>query len=186
MFKLLLAVTGLLLLSGCTVRTYQLTRDRVDQNVSAGNRGYIMGGPKEGAVENKKTTRTVQIVEVELTSPIKFDTKAKKAAPAPVKYVEERDVEITGNRGYISSSDILEIDEKPATYKEYKVEKNDTLQKISQKFYGTTKKWNRIFEANKDRLKSANKLYPGQTIRIPEDGSITVKETLKETKTNLK
>jgi nucleoid-associated protein YgaU len=125
-------------------------------------------------------------VEIELTSPIKFDTKAKKAPVAPVKAVEESDMALIGNRGYITASDTIEISETPASFQEYTIQKNDTLQKISQKFYGTTKKWNSIFQANKDRLKNANRLIPGKTIRIPQDGRITEKETIKETTEKLK
>jgi nucleoid-associated protein YgaU len=59
------------------------------------------------------------------------------------------------------------------------VQKDETLQKISHKFFGTTKKWTKIYELNKDTLKSPNKLYPGQVINIPV-------ESLKEPKENLK
>ena len=55
----------------------------------------------------------------------------------------------------------------PGRYQDYKVRKNDTLQKISYKFYGTTRKWMKIFEANKDKLKTPDKIFPGMTIRIP-------------------
>jgi nucleoid-associated protein YgaU len=58
----------------------------------------------------------------------------------------------------------------------YKVQKGDTLQKISQKFYGTTKKWQKIYEANKDTLKGPDKLYPGRTINIPVDSAGKLKE----------
>ncbi|NQS99473.1 MAG: LysM peptidoglycan-binding domain-containing protein [Candidatus Omnitrophica bacterium] len=57
--------------------------------------------------------------------------------------------------------------EKKVVLQTYKVRKGDTLQKISQKFYGTTKKWSALFEANKDRLKSPDKVYPGQLLNIP-------------------
>ncbi|KPK39610.1 MAG: hypothetical protein AMJ78_08260 [Omnitrophica WOR_2 bacterium SM23_29] len=55
-------------------------------------------------------------------------------------------------------------------YTTYKVQKGDTLQKISTKFYGTTKKWRKIFLANQDKLKSPDKVYPGQMLRIPQEG----------------
>ncbi|MCK4994344.1 MAG: LysM peptidoglycan-binding domain-containing protein [Candidatus Omnitrophica bacterium] len=51
----------------------------------------------------------------------------------------------------------------------YKVKKGDTLQKISKKVYGTSKRWQEIFEFNKGSLKNPNKIYPGQTILIPQD-----------------
>ena len=53
----------------------------------------------------------------------------------------------------------------------YKVQKGDTLQKISSQpeIYGTSKKWMKIYEANKDKLKSPDKIRPGQELKIPRD-----------------
>ena len=51
--------------------------------------------------------------------------------------------------------------------KTYVVKKGDTLQKISEKFYGTTKKWQKICEANKKVLKDCNDLEPGTKLVIP-------------------
>ncbi|MBI4578799.1 MAG: LysM peptidoglycan-binding domain-containing protein [Planctomycetes bacterium] len=50
----------------------------------------------------------------------------------------------------------------------YVVRKGDTLQKISQKFYGTTKNYMKIYNANKGVLKDGpNKLPVGTKIVIP-------------------
>lgn len=171
--KLLYAVPLLaLVLSGCVVRTYPLTRDRIDQGLESGNRGYFAGAaPAEST--DRKTTRTTQIVEIEMRPPITFEK-----APAETQFKPQRqeapvtteDREIWGNRGYITQSESPEMIQKqtPETgFQSYTVEKNDTLQKISKKFYGTTKKWTKIFDANKDVLKAPNKIYPGQVIKIP-------------------
>ncbi|WP_248751156.1 peptidoglycan-binding protein LysM [Pseudomonas sp. MWU15-20650] len=48
------------------------------------------------------------------------------------------------------------------------VKKGDTLSAISLAVYGNANQYNRIFEANKPLLKDVNKIYPGQTLRIPE------------------
>ncbi|KMN13770.1 peptidoglycan-binding protein LysM [Pseudomonas weihenstephanensis] len=48
------------------------------------------------------------------------------------------------------------------------VKKGDTLSAISLQVYGDANKYNKIFEANKPMLKDVNKIYPGQTLRIPE------------------
>ncbi len=61
----------------------------------------------------------------------------------------------------------------------YTVQKGDTLQKISQKFYGTTRKWNKIYEVNQDILKSPNKLFPGQELAIPK---VSVKQRSSRTR----
>ncbi len=162
-----------LVLSGCVTRTYNLTRDRVDQDLT-GNRGYLQGrAPAEEETKERKTTRTLGVVEIELRSPIKFE-KAPKVKTAG----ETGDKIVEGNRGYITESASPEVAE-PANIEKYTVQKGDTLQKISQKFYGTTKKWNKIFEANKDKLKAPNKIYPGKIIDVPV-------EAMKETKGNLK
>lgn len=48
------------------------------------------------------------------------------------------------------------------------VEKGDTLSAISLRVYGNANQYNKIFEANKPMLKDPNKIYPGQSLRIPE------------------
>ncbi|MGP6458126.1 peptidoglycan-binding protein LysM [Pseudomonas parakoreensis] len=48
------------------------------------------------------------------------------------------------------------------------VKRGDTLSAISLAVYGNANQYNKIFEANKPMLKDVNKIYPGQTLRIPE------------------
>jgi nucleoid-associated protein YgaU len=117
---------------------------------------------------------------VELRSPVKFEKAPKVQSRETVSLTKTEDQEALGNRGYITQSETAPILEpSAANIEKYKVLKGDTLQKISKKFYGTTKKWNKIFEANRNILKGPNKVYPGQVIDIPVD-------PLKETKENLK
>ena len=47
------------------------------------------------------------------------------------------------------------------------VKSGDTLSKISKEVYGDAMKYNVIFEANKPMLEHPDKIYPGQTLRIP-------------------
>lgn len=47
------------------------------------------------------------------------------------------------------------------------VEKGDTLSKIAKEVYGNANKYMVIFEANKPMLSDPDKIYPGQTLRIP-------------------
>ncbi|MCE5293832.1 MAG: LysM peptidoglycan-binding domain-containing protein [Chlamydiales bacterium] len=60
---------------------------------------------------------------------------------------------------------------KAAAPKMYTIQKGDTLSKISQKFYGTTKKWKSIYDANRDRINNINNLKVGSQIVIPEDAA---------------
>ncbi|EBP4692554.1 potassium binding protein Kbp, partial [Salmonella enterica] len=51
----------------------------------------------------------------------------------------------------------------------YTVKSGDTLSAISKQVYGNANLYNKIFEANKPMLKSPEKIYPGQVLRIPEE-----------------
>ncbi|EJM60962.1 peptidoglycan-binding protein LysM [Pseudomonas sp. GM48] len=48
------------------------------------------------------------------------------------------------------------------------VKKGDTLSAISLAVYGSANQYNKIFEANKPMLAHPDKIYPGQSLRIPE------------------
>jgi len=78
-------------ISGCSsVRTYTYTQDRVDQDMSIGNRGYVVGTPPP-AGSRKGLKRTMFGVDVEvpvlwweeteLTIPPEPKGKVKKAPP---------------------------------------------------------------------------------------------------------
>ena len=49
----------------------------------------------------------------------------------------------------------------------YTVASGDSLSKIAKHFYGDANQWRRIFEANQDVLDDPDKIYPGQTLKIP-------------------
>jgi len=180
----LLGLSFVFILSGCVVRTYTVTKDRIDQDLNMGNRGYLKGQVPAGLGKERKATRTTQVVEVELTSPIKFEKTPKRKPVETAPLAKTEDQELWGNRGFISQSETPEIQEsgKQGKTEKYTVQKGDTLQKISKKFYGSSKKWNKIYEANTDTLKGPNKIYPGRVINIPIDSA----KKLMEPSENLK
>lgn len=49
----------------------------------------------------------------------------------------------------------------------YTVKKGDTLSKIAKEFYGDANRYQAIFEANRPMLEHPDKIYPGQSLRIP-------------------
>lgn len=155
--------------SGCVVRSYTATKPRVDQDL-AGNRGYIQGNipASEDRIVRKKT-RKVSVVEIELHSPIKFERGLPKSK---AKKPTTEDEELWGNLGYLEGRPSAErkkvafINGRKREVISYTVQKGDTLQKISMRFFGTTKKYLKIYKDNKDVLKSMEKIYPGQVIKI--------------------
>jgi nucleoid-associated protein YgaU len=49
----------------------------------------------------------------------------------------------------------------------YVIQKGDTLSKIAKQYYGDANKYPVIFEANREVIKNADLIFPGQKIRIP-------------------
>lgn len=49
----------------------------------------------------------------------------------------------------------------------YEIKKGDTLWKIATDHYGNGARYTEIVEANLEVIKDADKIYPGQLIRIP-------------------
>ena len=161
-------------LSGCLTRTYTVVKDRVDQDMP-GNQGFISGSAPAGYQQAPKkfTTRKTRVVEVEFGKPLEIE----KISTAPKTEVlleeqvgswQDQPLEVTDLplEAEPALVEAVESEELPETYV---VQKNDTLQKISQHFYGTTKKWTRIYEANKEKLKAPDRIRPGQVIKIPKE-----------------
>jgi nucleoid-associated protein YgaU len=51
--------------------------------------------------------------------------------------------------------------------KTYTVKPGDTLSKIAKEFYGNANEYNKIFQANQDKLTSPDKIQVGQELVIP-------------------
>ena len=87
---------------------------------------------------------------------------------APDQVTKEKILLCCGNvAGVAQVNDDLSVAQAadPAQY--YTVVRGDTLSKISKEFYGNANLYNQIFEANRPMLSHPDKIYPGQTLRIP-------------------
>ena len=49
----------------------------------------------------------------------------------------------------------------------YTVKAGDSLSKIAKAHYGDASQYTKIFEANRDKLKDPDKIFPGQVLVIP-------------------
>lgn len=63
--------------------------------------------------------------------------------------------------------DNLAVEEASTPAQFHTVVKGDTLSAIAKKYYGDPNRYPEIFEANKPMLKHPDKIYPGQSLRIP-------------------
>lgn len=168
----LLVLLLIVFLGGCMkVRTYTVEKPRKDTDIE-GNRGYLAGEPEETKKESKLgPNRKISVVEFEFgpkAEKEKVGTEETETFSQPEIYEQE----ITEEEFSVSEIEggqekEYKIPSPEYEYKEYTIEKNDTLQKISRKFYGTTKKWKLIYQENKNILKSPDKIYSGTTIKVP-------------------
>lgn len=176
-----LAVLGLFA-AGCGLeaKTYVMTKPRVGLD-QGGNAGCLTGKCESPAPA--KTTRKVYVLE--LTKPV---------PESEVRKIEEKAVDVITEPAPASTAastafpqeeetppaaeprvNVPVVGELPgeaqssgsAQTTTYTVQKDDTLQKISKKVYGTYGKWYKIYEANKDKIKNPNILKPGTVLTIP-------------------
>jgi nucleoid-associated protein YgaU len=183
---------GMFFMSGCVIRTYTVEMDRVDQEIS-GNRGVIMGTPPAvSETDQVKKTRTIYNIEIELPSGYRTSQEIEdkelygnrgyihgRVAPEKEVYVTESGNEKVSDTRFsagLGSSRMPQVVySEPsgdsgisASAEYYVVQKGDTLQKISEKIFGTTQKWKKIYEANKNILKSPDRIRAGQKLVIPK------------------
>ena len=161
-------LAGLLLVTGCNTRTKMATRvrevPRVDLSLEGGNRGYLIGTPPAGGGP-PKTTRQMVETDVELPSFYKPKPGGRKAGLggiAPPEMEQEEPEAAAAPAAPAGRSDT------------YVVQKGDSLWSIAAKpeIYGKATRWRRIFDANRDLLKSPDRLKAGMQLKIPRsDGA---------------
>lgn len=97
------------------------------------------------------------------------------AGECPDESTHSRAVLIAGDTKGVTKvvADNLTFPEPPPEEKEkfelYEIVSGDTLGGIAKRFYGNASMYTRIHEANKELIPDANKIYPGQKIKIPMD-----------------
>lgn len=155
--------------TGIEMRSYTQDKPRVDQEMGEGNAGYLAGTPQPEDRSQYKDTRKTYVLEISKGAgelpPVKeesytvpsFEKPSTSSRPKPLS--ASMDVVVLPSES---------LQAKPAAgFVKYTVEKDDTLQKISKKFYDSYSKWPRIYEANKAVIPNPDKIQPGIVIQIP-------------------
>jgi len=173
----ILTLAGCSATKGVQVRRYIQEKERLDQEMS-GNAGFLYGSAPEVTTERKKS-RQIYVVEVskgpeepalsdEVYEVGPIDTSIPDFGPSdgpsgpsqPTVTIPPIEDDLSGAGQRPSAS---------GGVTEYTVEKDDTLQKISKKFYNSYGKWPKIYEANKDKIENPDKIEPGIVITIPAE-----------------
>ncbi len=164
--KLLSLLVLLAFAAGCGIKaqTYVMTKERVGIEKGPGNAGYLAGEPQY--IEPQKKTRQIYVLEL-----------SKAVGESEVKKVERQTAastssntapaEETSNKIVITSNQSAASSAGPTKAVTYTVQKDDTLQKIAKKYYGSYGQWIKIYEANKDKIKNPDLLRSGTVITIP-------------------
>ena len=158
------------LVTGCArITTQVVEKPRLDQEIE-GNQGYLKGSGPD-ASSSRKTTRKIIQTDIELPTarelnPWRVRKPAAPPAPsaqAPIAVMPEEEVQLHLEEEMLETKPIA-----AAPSQTYRVQTGDSLEKIASKMYGDSRKWRAIYEANRDRLPSPNRIYPGQELEIPD------------------
>lgn len=165
--------------AGCSkVKFYAVDRPRVDQ-ATMGNAGYVGGQKKDDTSIDGRPTRRIYVFEVdrkkkeEAASAAASKTVSADPAPATQSKQPASQPKQGLSLPYIGDDEPAADDTGAVDASEnvagtlYTVVKDDTLQKISKKVYGSYSKWTKIYDANKDKIKNPNFVKPGIVIVIP-------------------
>ena len=189
-FTGLFVVIAMVLVSGCastptaggiTTKAYMSDKERVDQDMEGGNYGYLAGTPQPADRSQMKKTRKIYVVEFTKEPPAEAES-AVAPAPAPASEYQAPAEEARAQEPAGRTIDLPNFDNQSAPSaepaaqapaevsgggQEYTIQKDDTLQKISKKFYNTYSKWPKIYEANKNVIPNPNRIKSGTKIVIP-------------------
>ncbi len=97
------------------------------------------------------------------------DGKVFLAGQAPSPESKEKAVLLAGNVKGVAEvfAEKLMAPDQKAKIEYYVIQSGDTLSKIAKAYLGDAMAYPKIFEANREVIKDANLIYPGQKIRIP-------------------
>ena len=155
--RMVFGTVTVLLAGGCRTATRVTEVPRVDLSLEGGNRGYLVGTPSEAAA--LKTTRQMVETDVEIPS---FYRPKRGGAPVSLEEMAPPETEAVGGTA----------EAPPRVFDVYVVQKGDSLWSIAKRpeIYGKATRWRRIFDANRDQLKSPDRLHAGMTLKIPREG----------------
>lgn len=140
-----------------------------------GNIGKKLFGPKETPADSAAKIKAeiesgnLGIQDLQVTYK---DGTCSMSGQCPSAAAMQKAVLLAGNVQGVSSVDIAALKVPPPTPIEEKIEyyiikPGDTLSKIAKQYYGDANKYPAIFEANREVIKNADLIFPGQKIRIP-------------------
>lgn len=115
----------------------------------------------KGTISNPTRLRKGTTIRLPSASVLRGDQPAAQPSAQAVAVSQQQQQQLQGGGAALPQA--------TPTQREYVVQKGDTLGTIAARELGSAKKWESIFDANRDRLKSPTALKIGAALRIPSD-----------------
>jgi nucleoid-associated protein YgaU len=130
--------------------------DRVRQNMAE------TGGPEAGYEPPKPIVAKPGSLVIPERKPGETDESIIRP------FVGDTKLRLTENAGKTGTGPTTETAKPKPTETIHVVAADETLSKISQKYYGTSSQWQKILQANSAILKAPEKIKPGMRLVIPD------------------
>lgn len=116
-----------------------------------------------GSVNLQMSIETFKYGEQDGTGDVYFDITLKEYRAVTVKKTKLKEKKKTSKK---KTTKKRTTENKPKT-KTYTVKSGDCLWNIAKKYYGNGAQYTKIYNANLDKIKNPNLIYPGQVFKIP-------------------
>ncbi|MEL6362412.1 MAG: peptidoglycan-binding protein LysM [Pseudomonadota bacterium] len=141
---------------------FKFAKDAGEKMSGALTNSVFGGLLKKGASKPEEEVDASGVDVAHEGSKVILKGKAKTQADA------EKMIVAAGNTAGVEEVESqIEVEDPAPEAQFYEVKSGDSLSKIAKEFYGDAMKYPVIFEANKPMLTDPDKIYPGQTLRIP-------------------
>ncbi|HSK31052.1 MAG TPA: peptidoglycan-binding protein LysM [Candidatus Limnocylindria bacterium] len=134
---------------------------------AAGAKLGIGGDPKPNVDKLKAELTKHGLKGEDLDVQVEGDTVKVKGKALNQEEKEKMVLALGNVEGVGKVDEAIDVPEQVPQAQFYTVKKGDTLSAIAKEVYGDAKKYNVIFEANNPMLTHPDKIYPGQSLRIP-------------------
>ena len=133
--------------------------------------GQKLFGSKDEAAEKIKENIEASNPGIQGLNVVYNDGVVELSGTADNAEAMEKAVLMAGNVKGVSEvkADGISAPPQQAQVEYYVIQKGDSLSAIAKRYYGKAGDYPRIFDANREVIKNADLIYPGQKIRIPLD-----------------